>query len=722
MTSSALSIFRSAALGVFAGVDMVLRTSALAILFFAGPLQAGVSDAVGLFLAATLVLTLIGIWRIGLPACFSIVQSEPMAVLLPAAAIVGAAGLSMDQAVATGLAVVGLTAMMIGLSFLTITALGLERYARLMPHAVVVGFLAATGVLLISAALHGLAPTVLAEWAIRGEAGADEALNLFLGITVGVALWVGSRISRQYGLILVIGFALIAFYFWLAISDISIVAAQQRQLLAATVSGHSNFLYMVTGWAKVDWSVVMQAFPHMAAATLVCVLALFLTVRGLEAILRKDVPITNLFRTLGSLNVIVGLAGAGAGYTSLASVSILSMKERRNIFATVVVCVVLVVAVARVDLIISYAPKFLTSGLLIYVGIGIIWEWLVRQFRRIGLADWLIAFGIVAITVVLGVLAAVAAGLLLAIVIFVINYARLPIIRSLTTLATRRSTVDRDPNQLQFLADHADRVTVVSVQGYLFFGSVDSLVGAIRSLAGRQPETQRVILDFSHVIGIDGAGLEAFRKLDYALEDSALEVFIADAKPEIANAFELAGLGEADSRIRIEKLPTDTALEQAEDYLLQELGVSMETANARSALSTYISDARDVDALLERMEPLACRAGDTLIRTGAEDQEIYLIDRGRFSVFTSMHGGESIRVRALRPGTFVGEISGYLDQHRTADVIAEVDSHVYRIGPDFIQALESEAPHLAVQWHRMMASTLAERVERTNRLLGELKL
>ena len=130
MSGNISSVFRNGALGAVVGVDMVLRTAALAILFFAGPLQAGVSDAVGIFLAATLAFTLVGIWRVGLPTCLTIVQSEPMAVLLPAAGIVGAAGLVQDQAVTTGFAVIGLTAIMIGISFWIVTTLHLERYAR----------------------------------------------------------------------------------------------------------------------------------------------------------------------------------------------------------------------------------------------------------------------------------------------------------------------------------------------------------------------------------------------------------------------------------------------------------------------------------------------------------------------------------------------------------------------------------------------------------------
>ncbi|MGX9356890.1 SulP family inorganic anion transporter [Roseobacteraceae bacterium S113] len=476
MTGSLATAFRDSALGLVVAVDMVLRTSALAILFFAGSARHGVQDAVGIFLATALIFTLVGIWRIGIRTGLSIVQSEPMAVLLPAAGIIGAASLAPQVAEATSFAVIGLTAIMIGLSFWTVTAFGLERFARLMPHAVVVGFLATTGVLLIMAAFQGLAPSL---WNGAAPLALDpkEAVNLGLGISVAALMWGASRVFLRYGVILVIATALGAFYGWLLVSGTTFDAAQNARLLTPSLGGTPDLLYMTHGWRDVDWGVVMTTLPHMAAATLVCVLALLLTVGGIEAIIRKDVPVTRMLRTLGPLNFLAGFAGGGAGYASLASINILSMQQGRSAIAGATICLVMFIAVVQVEWIISYAPNFLTSGLLIFVGFGIIWDWLFTQFRKLILTDWLIAFGIVVISIVLGILAAVAVGLTLAIMIFVVSYARLPMIRSITTLATRRSTVDRGPEQLQYLADHADHVMIVSVQGFLFFGSIDLACG-----------------------------------------------------------------------------------------------------------------------------------------------------------------------------------------------------------------------------------------------------
>ncbi|MGX9356889.1 cyclic nucleotide-binding domain-containing protein [Roseobacteraceae bacterium S113] len=249
-----------------------------------------------------------------------------------------------------------------------------------------------------------------------------------------------------------------------------------------------------------------------------------------------------------------------------------------------------------------------------------------------------------------------------------------------------------------------------------------SLVGTIRDIARTNTTLQRLILDFRNVKGIDGAGLEAFRKLEFALTDSDLEIVIADASKETTIAFAHAKLGTPDDHLTILDAPIDAALEHAEDAMLEASGLQADAMDARRALIAFGTSFADVDALIARMEPVSCDAGETLIRAGDAGQDIYLIDSGRLAVFTSLQGMSLMRVRALLPGTFVGEISGYLSKARTADVVAETDSLVYRIGPEFVSSLESEAPHLAVHWHRMMAATLAERVDRTNRLLSELKL
>lgn len=81
--------------------------------------------------------------------------------------------------------------------------------------------------------------------------------------------------------------------------------------------------------------------------------------------------------------------------------------------------------------------------------------------------------------------------------------------------------------------------------------------------------------------------------------------------------------------------------------------------------------------------------------------------------------GNSYRVRSLDAGSLVGEVASYADLPRTADVVAETDVSLYRITADFLTELNYKNPERAGSIHFLVAKTLANKLNRTNRLLKE---
>ena len=85
----------------------------------------------------------------------------------------------------------------------------------------------------------------------------------------------------------------------------------------------------------------------------------------------------------------------------------------------------------------------------------------------------------------------------------------------------------------------------------------------------------------------------------------------------------------------------------------------------------------------------------------------------RLGVETTTHDGTRLRLRTLRPGVVVGEITLYMDVPRTADVVAEVPTVVLKLSRDEMARLEREEPELSAALHRWLATQLAERLTDT---------
>jgi len=107
-------------------------------------------------------------------------------------------------------------------------------------------------------------------------------------------------------------------------------------------------------------------------------------------------------------------------------------------------------------------------------------DWCWDTKKRMTNLDWLTIIGILLITITIGILQAVLAGLVFALVAFAISYARIPVIRKNVASGSRSSSVDRRVQDGEVLRENASRIQLYELQGYLFFGSVEDLIDAIR--------------------------------------------------------------------------------------------------------------------------------------------------------------------------------------------------------------------------------------------------
>ena len=75
-----------------------------------------------------------------------------------------------------------------------------------------------------------------------------------------------------------------------------------------------------------------------------------------------------------------------------------------------------------------------------------------------------------------------------------------------------------------------------------------------------------------------------------------------------------------------------------------------------------------------------------------------------------------------KSGAIVGEIASYSGKGRTANVVADSQTVVYRFAENRIRGVQESEPVLAAIWHKGMASALAKKLQRTNQILGDQTL
>ena len=177
-------------------------------------------------------------------------------------------------------------------------------------------------------------------------------------------------------------------------------------------------------------------------------------------------------------------------------------------------------------------PRGLFAMVVLYLGLSILLEILIDDARRLPLQDFAPVLVILATTAVLGVFPALFVGILISTGIFIISYARLPFLRSETTLALRRSIVERAEPNHAILKSEGEKVRILELTGSLFFGTAFAMRQHVQRLidsAADKPQT--VIIDFRSVRDMDASACFSLERLLGDCTAYGVEVCLSGLRP-----------------------------------------------------------------------------------------------------------------------------------------------------------------------------------------------
>ena len=698
-------------------------------IIFSGPLAAHYAVGVGLAFVSAIVLTLVVCVSSSYPGSLAYAQAEPAVILAvivqgTAASLIDAA--APQQVLPTVLVVISLSSLLCGLCFLLLGWLRYGDLVRFVPLPVVGGFLAGVGYLLVKSSLTAtLGPVLAAElpWSLLR---ADAIAHWLPGVGCGLTLWLlQARRNSLLNMPLVLG-GLVTL-FWLGAA---LAGAAPRDLADA-------------GWLYADlpagrlWSagqhvarldlVAWELLPGHALEFLtllvVTTLAMLLTANSIELSVDRDIDLNRELRWLGLGNLTGGLLGALPGYHSTSG-SILTHRlgtPWRTVGAlTATSC--LVVFLIGPGLL-AVMPKMVAGTILFYVGLGLMVDWLYKTWSRMHPADYLVlalVFGAVAFV---GLIEGLAIGIAAGLIIFVLRYSRIDAVRNTGSGATLHSNLERTVAAREALKRLGEGTFVLTLQGYVFFGTSHKLLSLIRQRM-LDPEAAPLcflVLDLHLVSGLDSSAAGSFAKLARYAKERGFTVLLASVSAPVSAMFRREGLLAAEGPVRV--LPDlDRALEWSETRLLERERLAMLDAVVpiEQTLATAFSDPVDRTVFARHLAPHEFAAGETLIAQGADSDDLLFLESGRVEVRLELAGRAALRLRGMEPGTVVGEIAFYLGVPRSASVVATQPGRAYRLTRAALEQIERERPRIATLFHQHMARLIAGKLNDTNATLGAL--
>ncbi len=711
---------------LIAGIDGLGTSIAFAALIFAGPLAAGFSMGVGVILLSSIVMALWIALRSRYPSSIGQVQEASIAIL---AAAIFAATLRLELApeevkVATAFAILGSSAVVTGVVFWLFGLCRFGRLVRFMPYPVVAGFLAGSGWLLIQGAVMMIiGDRNLVDLLVRPE-GQQAVANLYVAVVFAIVMVFALRRSTSpltMPLVLLGGGLL--FYGMLAVIGVGSEQARAMQWLPAMPSGPGFALPQpLEIVSTANWSVVLQALPAIISVALLGMVGLLLNTSGLEVATRHEIDADAELRTTGIANIVAGGFGGAPGFTGLSMTLLANRMGAKARSVGIATALMLALMLPFAGELAGAMPTFVAAGLMIALGVELIQDWLWRTRTQLPRMEWLVVLAIPLGMAAFGFMGGMALGLALSIASFVYNYARLSVIRVNASLRERKSSIDRPPAENSLIELEGEQVQVLELQEFLFFGTAEQIIEAIRR---RQQDRSRlslrfVVIDFRRVSGMDAAAAATFVKIRNLLAGSEVELVFSSLSPEIEQALARNGIDFVSDLSVGRERDLDHALERCEERLIAAISREDTWQDIEDYFAQTIGPSARLKDLVASMEEIRLQPGDRFIRAGEPGEDLFLLWTGRAKVEAVLANGKRLRLRTVKPGVVLGEIAIYRGGPRTADVVAEVPSTVYRLARRQLRYLEQADPELALLVHRLCATTLAERLTIANRVVQSL--
>ena len=465
--------------------------------------------------------------------------------------------------------------------------------------------------------------------------------------------------------------------------------------------------------AAFDPALLLPILPKLVTYVVVAVIVQILYVVSLELDLRRAFDVDRVFVASGFANLLGSLFGSSVmGFDRTSTVLLHNIGGGRWLgrWLTLAAMAALLVLGAGV---LALLPRPLAGGALVAIGLGHLTNLALagRAFLR-----WEIAIALVvcAAAALFGATIGFLVGVMMAMLIFAVQYAQIPALRRSLSGAERRSSVIRAPETAERLRAVGARTRIYSLQGYLFFLNAQVIHRRVVAEAG---DLRVLVLDVRDCVGLDSSALVAFRKIGQLAEERGFDVLFAHPGPTVLRQVVRSRLT-ANPRIRVRDT-LDAALREAEATLLSETGSagSEEVAHFARHMADRLGCALGPTDFAPYLTVRELAAGETLMRQGETADALYFLERGVISIEMALAGRPSLRLRTTTAGTVIGEIALVQGGHRTATALAETACRVVGIDRAALARMERERPDLALMFQRFLLLELAGKVVDTNRLL-----
>lgn len=708
---------------IVAALNIALAVS-FAALLFRGDLKGGF--ALGLW-ALLMSMVVTGV-LVNLTTSMPPISAGPDAPVVAVMTLLGAAvsgqvlstGGGVDLAVRHVLLAFSLMTLLSGLILCLLGALRGGMLLRFVPYPVVGGFLAATGVLLMTASYEVATGIPLTFSGVDNSLSPQNAPKLLVAVAFATGLLAArARIKAA--------FLMPATFFGAALCLDLVLwgtgAGADGWFIPGIDSLRPWLPIAAAASPDTDWRILAKAFPEIMTCVTVGIISLIVKVSSIETSRSTAADFDQEFRANGGASIVAAPLGALAGSVLVgSSKTFLDAGARTRLSGVAAAAVLALVVLAGVDLP-GFVPKPILAGLLLLLGYTMLRDALQAALNQNSRLEFMLALGIAGVCLQFGYVTGVLAGFVCACLLFAFSYSRVGVVRRHLTRASFSGDMERAPQAEWLLRAEGEAIQVYWLSGYLFFGSSEGLFETIRrSVETRQPQQVRfVVLDFAGVPGIDSSAVISLLKLRNFCDKRDI-VLVCSGLATLHVTFERTGLLAG----RHKAFPSrNEAIDWCEEQLLSRFHAAPRPAiESREDFGRWLCNQLGVqaqpglDATYFDRKHFEC--GETIYRQGGAADTIDFIASGTVAVMLQDGHHPPRRVRRSAQQTVLGEMGFFRATPRAATIVAEGSVLIYTLSQANLTRLQSERPAVYEAFLQFVIRTLSDRLELAHKEIAAL--
>jgi len=638
------------------------------------------------------------------------------------ATTLSAVGVSNDVIVVNALIAITVGTVISGIFLYGLGALRYGQWLRFVPYPVVAGFLAGSAVLMIAGGAEVITQTNLTLSPTSWVRLYSPAYVPQLGVGLLFALLIGA-LRRWIPPYLALPVAFVGILFVLDVMLFGVVPDEVKGVWFLPSFGKLTLWWPLSSITRPDinWGVIGESAGDIGALSVITAISMLLDVSSLEVARQESADLDKELRTNGLANVLAGVLGGMGGNLSLNGAVMLEQSGAVTRWGGVFVgltCAVILFAGADIG---GYVPKAVLGGMLFYLGALLLMEvW--ESPVHLSWMDWTYGIAIMLVICNFGYLQGVGLGVVVACLMFALSYSRVGVIRRHLTRQDFSSNVERSREQFLLLQEEGKRIHELWLSGFIFFGSSNVIFDRVKQAIEQQRDrpVQYVILDFSRVSGLDISAARSIAKLSHFCEWHAVTLAFSGLSEAVRDCFWRMRFF-TDERPHQVFDTRNEALEWCEEMLLMHHEVG--AASARSFetwLAAQVGAQADFVCLKSYLDRHELKKGELLFRQGEPSDSIELIASGCVAITVDNEQGRPIKLRRVTGHTIVGEMGFYRHAQRSANIVAEERTVLYRLSKNSFDRLEREHPETAAAFHALIIRMLSERLEFANREIAAL--